>query len=215
MIWFGLVIYETLSTITFISYFIGVLIVVVSSIFFRRRTGLSSSIVQLLIIGMVVLLVVIFLNEIGEWILSIASNNSTTIGVRLKSLAYMLLGNDSGGLYSENRMYLPIVSLKTFLQNPLFGVAYKHGNGFYRPYLFGVANHCEWADTLANYGLVGGIPLLYIYFSNINKIYKNRTLSFGLVISFLILGMFNPFRCVQTSVVLFFLIPAINVYLNS
>ena len=99
-------------------------------------------------------------------------------------------------------------SLKTFINNPLFGVSYRHGNNYLKASDFGIGNHCEWADALANYGLIGGVPMLLIYYYNVREVLQmpNR-LSKGWLVCMLVMGMFNPFRSFQSHLILFFIIP--------
>lgn len=204
----ALVIYETLSTITLLAYMVGV----GSTLFIpsieadgNRRNDYAKIVLTILFL---LLAALSCSSLIGEMLIKMSENNDTTMGARLFDLGTMLTGQGDGD-YALGRMSIPIKAFNTFLKNPFFGISYLHGNGFFKPTLFGAGNHCEWIDALCNYGIIGGIPFLYIYYSTIKQIYEEQKgkIGIGLFMTLFIMGFFNPFRCVQSNTILIFLIP--------
>ena len=150
---------------------------------------------------------IIFSRSIGNLLLTFAEGQSGAFQERLSSLAEMLAGKASGSEYALMRFGLPLQSLSVFLHHPFFGVAYLHGNSFYSPVDFGVANHCEWADSLANYGLFG-LLFLSIYIVAIKEMLKKEIhISKGWIVVLLFMGMFNPFRSFASSLAVFYIVP--------
>jgi len=113
--------------------------------------------------------------------------------------------------YSLNRFLIPFDTVKTFLESPFFGVAYKHGNMIGGIRGAGVGNHCEFIDAFANFGLIGGIPFVTMYWVQIKEIIKRHISqpSFAWIINIVLLGLFNPLRYFHFNFVLFFFIPAV------
>lgn len=202
------VVTETLSTTTMLAFIGGLVItyVVPPSIKGTRTSRFS----QLLVSFCLIIFIAICINFLGNLFLLIGSSGDSIMSTRLISLGYMLNGEGGySGDYSAIRFLIPLKSFQTFLEHPIFGISYMHGNGFFKPTFFGAGNHCEWVDALCNYGLVGGIPFLYIYFHSIWNVYNNRIgrMGLGLLASFLIMGTFNPFRCFATSITVFLILP--------
>ncbi len=100
-------------------------------------------------------------------------------------------------------------SFETFVDSPLLGIGYKYGNSFTLCKQNGVGSHSELLDALAKYGIIGGVPLLLVFFFQVRTICRSST-SFSnipFIILFIILFTFNPFLCAQTNWGLFLLIP--------
>lgn len=203
-----IVIFETRSTITVLAYLAGLLFSLISPVAKSEKNYYLVFLIKVLFLIVVVVCIFLLKSSIGFLIVSIGSNINNVLGDRVQSLGYLLLNSDSGS-YAAGRIAIPLYSFRTFLEYPIFGIAYFHGNGFYNPSLFGAGNHCEWVDALTNYGLIGGLPMLYLYFSSIKKTYRNnkKKLGIGVWVTFIILGLFNPFRSIQTSMVMFFIMP--------
>ena len=202
-------IYMTESTITFMILVFGLF----CCFFFKKNNKklfyFKLAIVPLLIVGLVFLL-----PRIGEWMIEFSESKIEVSKMyqRIYSLGHFFLygTEDTEAAYSINRFTIPFTTLKTFLDNPLTGVAYKHGYGFLRPYLFGVGNHCEFPDALANFGIFGGSCFYSIFFVQITDILKYRIehRSYLWLVVLFLLGFFNPLRYFYVNLVLFFLIPA-------
>lgn len=212
IIWFAfllltiMVVFQTMSTTTFVAMVVGI---IGSMMLYKTRTisDVTIRMFLLLVIGVILYL------SMDSLLLMMSNFFSSQEGImfsRLDSLTGMIAGDSSTGYYSSNRTQIPFDALKTFFKHPIFGVSYMHGNYYLNPRLYGVGNHCEWSDALANFGIIGGIPMLLIYINQCKSIFKNIGYSsFGLLLCVFILGFFNPFRTFQSHLVLFFIIPAI------
>lgn len=212
IIWFAfllltiMVVFQTMSTTTFVAMVIGI---IGSLMLYKTRTTSDVAIRMflLLVIGVILYL---SMDSLLLMMSNYFSNQEGIMFSRLDSLTGMIAGDSSTGYYSSSRTQIPFDALKTFFKHPIFGVSYMHGNYYLNPRLYGVGNHCEWSDALANYGIIGGIPMLLIYINQCKSIFKNIGYSsFGLLLCVFILGFFNPFRTFQSHLVLFFIIPAI------
>lgn len=202
-----LVVYETLSTITLIAYVFGIFISLLLPAAKRYENGKSNLGVIVVASMFLLIAIVIVLPIVGTVIIKLSSGGETIMQKRLQDFGYLLTGTGDGS-YAVGRMSIPLKSFKTFLKNPIIGICYQHGNGFYKASLFGAGNHCDWVDALCNYGLVGGVPLLYIFFKTLRTTYhKTRRMGLGYAATFLMLGLFNPFICVHTTTVVFLIIP--------
>ena len=205
-----LIVIQTRSSVTLVSYAICIAVAVI----FRRVEGLqyqksfSSRLGSLGVSLVLVILIFLNLSYIGRFLLQLSGSIDSIVGQRLASLAYAIIGEGDGG-YAIGRLSLPFESFKVFLSHPLIGVAYLHGNGFISSAQFGVARHCEWADTLANYGLIGGLPYIYIYVKLVITLKKYKEIGKAWVLCLFLLGMFNPLRANQAHFVIFFVIPAL------
>lgn len=197
------VVIKTESTITFLSLLIGTVLLLMS----RRGSSRSKEI----FIGILVLIVFLLLKDaVGQLFISLSNEFEGEFGNRLSSFGSMLRGDEVGGEYSEGRMDIPLKSFKTFLENPIFGIAYMHGNYLLNPMQFGAGGHCELVDFFTNYGLIGGIPLALVYFLQIKN--HNQTVidvPIGYYFAFFVMMVFNPFRAFQSNLIFFFTVPAI------
>ena len=202
-----LVVYETLSTITLIAFFFGIFVSLLLPPAKRYSNGKSNLGIIVVISLFMFLAIVIILPLLGRLILNMSASGETVMQRRLQDFGYLLTGTGDAN-YAVMRLSIPIESFKTFLKNPIIGICHLHGNGFYKPSLFGAGNHCDWVDALCNYGLVGGVPLLYVFFKTLRTTYhKTRRMGLGYAAAFLFLGIFNPFICIQTTTVIFLIIP--------
>ncbi len=107
----------------------------------------------------------------------------------------------------QRRVNLVLDSFKLFLQSPLIGHSYKYGNIFAFGKLFGIGNHSELSDTLARYGLVGGIPLYGCYFYGMKDYLKKYP---GVAVTFAMMFTVNPFTSYQSHLAIFLLIPLVD-----
>lgn len=203
------VVYETQSTITLIIFLIGI----ISCYYFKKKNRIVFYI-KLVLIPIVLLVLLFFMPKVGEWLIDVSYDKmlESRMYKRLFSLGnFFAYGRDSAdATYAINRFTIPLESITTFLKNPLFGVAYKHGCGYYRPYLYGVGNHCEFFDSLANYGIFGGTAFLSIYFLQAKHILKSCGLykNYSWVVTLVLLGAFNPLIYFFVSFAFMFLMPS-------
>lgn len=149
-----------------------ILIMLTSILYF---VGKKTSSKQLMIIGVLVFLALFFLwPVISDFLLWLADIlNSETLAERLTSLANGYTGLENS---ESNRIELYRKSIESFLSSPFFGRIlgnYTSSGG-----------HSFILDTLADYGIVGGVTLILIY-RNVYRIFfspfKNEY-SFGFVL---------------------------------
>ena len=96
-------------------------------------------------------------------------------------------------------------SLSTFLKNPVLGVGYKYGNvtSIGRAQ-YGIGNHSEIFDALAQFGIVGSVPFLMTYYLSVKSFASKYV---GVVITLIMLMVFNPFFYFDSSLIVFLIIP--------
>lgn len=208
----ALCVFLTQSTLTFI-------VLVISCVlcfYFKSKSKIQKH-VKIVIIPLVIFLCIILFPLIGKFLISVSFDRMGDMRMfaRLYSLGNLLAyGIDSSAAeYSVNRFVIPIETFQTFLKHPILGVAYQHGYGFYNPTLYGVGWHCEFVDALANFGLIGGIPQLSIYYLQLKEILsykKNSRYSAIWILTIIVLGLFNPLNYFEFNFMLFFMIPAIE-----
>lgn len=204
---------QTNSTITTIAFFSGLVL----CLLFRNPTdnpklgvGISVQNTPKLIFAFIFLLIIMLsLKTIGAELVKYAHKSEIPIyQARLESLGYSLQGK--GDDYTEDRTSLPLTAFLTFLENPILGVCYKHGNGYKPTADAGLGNHCEFIDALANYGFFIGFLFLLIYIKQAKEISRSKNmLSFAWMFALLIMGTFNPFRSFQSHFAVFFVLPAL------
>lgn len=196
---------KTESTITTLSMVIGVAF----TIAYRENSrNKKIAVLSLLFLFMVF---VLCMQHIGDYLIEYGRNTDGVSAQRLVSLGETLTGKGGDSEYTSFRFLIPFQTLGTFIQNPIIGVSYLHGNAYLSPELFGVGNHCEWSDALADYGLLGGIPFLMVYYRQAKESANTGIkLSIGWLICFFLMGFFNPFRSFQSNIMFFFIIPAIK-----
>lgn len=225
ILWLAVLVFSTFvviateSTITLIAYTIGLAVCIFFRNYNRPKDYLAdprlATAIKIVFLAVLFFLMVPFLKFFGELLIDISTNFSESLGKRISQLGYALIGDSKEGNYALDRMAIPIESFKTFLQSPIIGVGYKHGHGFLKQTLFGAGNHCEWVDALTNYGIIGGIPYLAIFVTQIKRIMKiSSGLSVAWVVCLVIMGFFNPFRTFISHIVLFFLLPTLAFLLN-
>lgn len=206
------VVVSTESTVTLIALAIGI----IATIFFRRKddfssnTSISNRVIKAIIVIFIGAITLLFISKIGEIVIELSYSFEGILGDRLRSFGYAMSGDKTAGSYALGRASIFTKSFNTFINNPIFGVSYMHGNGFLNMGVFGVGNHCEWIDAFANYGLIIGLLFISIYIKQFKEVSRsNNKLSFGWGICLLSMGLFNPFRSFQSNAAVFFLIPAI------
>lgn len=120
--------------------------------------------------------------------------------------------SESFGSQTSTRSHLYLISLKTFLQNPLFGIYGPFGNSFNAQ----VGGHSGWLDLLAFYGLFGSVPLFTAIFLNFRKHlryyeghpYKSVLLTAQIL--FIFFGFINPIIYIyQIGFVFFVVLPVL------
>lgn len=201
---------KTESTITTLSMVVGVIVTIL-----YRDNAKGGGTKLLLLLGIIIF--IICAKPLGKFLIEQSSNIEGVVAKRIASFGATLSGDGGGNSdYTMFRFLIPFQSLGVFLESPMIGVSYLHGNGFISPEEVGVGNHSEWCDALADYGILGGIPYLLIYILQVKEIKKmGLKFSIGWAVCLFLLGFFNPFRGFQSHIMLFFIIPAIKlVYYN-
>jgi len=163
---------------------------------------------------------VIFPKElIGYFLIDVALlfENNTVISTKFMDLAQGFV-SDSVGSQTAARSQLYLVSLKTFLQNPFFGIYGPFGGSFNAK----VGGHSGWLDLLAYYGLFGAIPLFGAIILNFRKhlryytghpYYKFLVTAQILIVIF---GFINPIIYVyQIGFVYFVIVPVLPFLVNA
>lgn len=219
LIIFGVAIYQIKSTVTFVSWIVGL----ITCVLFRpvnvdKNRNNIHSVLPIFLALMVLLLFALTSNSIGQWLLRTTANSTDTLMMRLRSIGEYLVSTseDTTSNYFVGRLSIPLTSLETFVNNPIFGAAYKFGNQFELSKAYGIGRHCEWADALGNYGLVGGIPFLAIYVISIKDTMEmaNKRLSIAWIITIFLMGAFNPLRSFSVHFAIFCVIPTIALQLD-
>lgn len=173
------------------------------------KTG-SSRIFSYVTIGMFSL--VIYLN-IGSILLFLVNNTQDEFWHHrwVETYDSVVLGQDSHHIDHRQEMY--DISLEGFKENPVFGVGYRYGNSFDHDSTFKVGNHSTILDTLAQYGIVGAIPLfLFLLYPVVNN--RRKGFNSNYLIPFYIMAYLNPiFTCYHAMVVIYLIIPLMQHYL--
>ena len=121
---------------------------------------------------------------------------------------YVVYGQES--YHIGLRFYVYELSIETIKTNTFLGSGYLFGNDYSLIFEYGVGNHSTVLDTLAQFGLVGGLPFLYLclypYFFN-----KKHGFSASYLVTFYIMLFLNPiFSCYHMILIIFLVIPLIQ-----
>ena len=144
-------------TVILSEYATALLLIMCTSVLFFCKKNLSNHGVYILLIFCTLILV--FCSEyISQFLTYIAESiGSDTIGERFLALAG---GSDTLKAFDDNRIELYQLSLNTFFEHPVLGT-FLSGNSV-------IGGHSFILDILAQFGLVGGVLLFFMY----KKIYK-------------------------------------------
>ncbi|MDD4689390.1 MAG: O-antigen ligase family protein [Eubacteriales bacterium] len=206
---------ETKSTVTLLGMIFGIALCVTFHLLKKgsnKRITLKS-IVWFLLMCIMFIVLIINTESIGTYIMRQTDDKRDTFSIRLYEVGATLANNNINNGESADfniRMELIKKSATTFLENPIIGVGYKYGYISEYSAVNGVGNHSEWTDSLAKYGLIGGIPYLLIFAFIIKNERRNniQAISSAFIFVVVFLGFFNPFLTAQSNIALFFIIPA-------
>lgn len=228
--WIGIillvsVVIETLSTTTIIVMFVGLALSVIyrtiDFVHHKRLNVKGYSLKQMLnFVLLFVMLCVALLNigNIGSSIIEISSNKDSIVWTRIGEIGgFLKYGKEIENTSFTNRLERIGDTAKLFFQSPIIGHGYKYGYDFFAfKHTLGLGNHSEWSDALGKYGLIGGIPFLLIYYFAVKqeRKYGNKSSSPAWIITFVLLGSFNPFIGFQSHLVVFFLVPGISILIS-
>ncbi len=156
-----------------------------------------------------ILLLYVLHEQIGQMIIEVGNSfENRTTSERFVSLGAALAYGDraADSAYFFDRVDRPLMSLTTFFNNPIFGVAYQYGNDWDKAYQAGVGCHGEWADALARFGLFA-IIYFKIFSSLIVK--QSRMLASKMCNNlWIVLGLMNPNVSLYSILILFFIVPS-------
>lgn len=228
--WIGIillasVVIKTLSTTTIIVMFAGfALSLMYKAIDYVNRKKLNikgyslKQVLTFLLLFVMLFVAVLNMGNIGSSIIKVSSNKDSIVWTRIEEIGVFLeYGSEIENTSFTNRIERTRDTVKLFFQSPIIGHGYKYGYDFFAfKYNLGLGNHSEWSDTLGKYGLIGGIPFFLIYYFAVKqeRKYGNKNTSPAWIITFVLLGFFNPFSSFQSHLIVFFLVPGISVLLN-
>lgn len=221
LVLFSLTIYLTESTTTLIALLLGFLATIMSRIIFGKSLQKHTKpriVFGIIIIVVLIIAFLVLLSSIGNLFVAITSDNlSDLYARRLNRIGEKLVSFGTGNNidnYVDERLSTITLSLRTFFQNPLFGVGYRYGNIYSYGYNYGVGQHSEFADLLAQFGIFGMLTLLAIYLIFIGKC-NTRKFNLGIIVTIFILCIFNPFMSFQGCYIVLFFVPlAANILEN-
>lgn len=194
------VVFLTASTITILGTVLGMILSIYINLFSTQ--GINRKI--LIFIGWVFAICVIAIlffqwNKIGEWIVNKMALGDTILHQRFQEIGLAMIGQGNESEDLSYRLGALESSLKLFFQHPLFGCGYLNGFQYSAEVAMGIGGHGEIFDTMARYGLLGGVPLMLSYHYMVKR---ERQCSGGIIwgghiITFLFLAFFNPFVSFQ------------------
>jgi len=207
----GLVL-QTKSTLTIIALFLGIIGSLIFKYFslFKWNIPLKFFISTLgLLISILFLL--LFYKNIGLWIVYFTESSTDIVSLRFRELGYLLSSGFGSAVYLLGRLGLPLISISSFLHNPLIGRGYEYGYVWEESHLF-IGQHSEWADMLGNTGIIGFILfwMLIFFVTKDKKIISKRSVPPTYLLTFILLGFFNPLRGFNPMFILSFVIPGIS-----
>ena len=206
------------SSLTFIAVLIGCVLCILRRMWKGKegRQQNESAILKLsfiIIIFILFVLLLINIQGIGSWIVEITNGGVENVIVRrFNRIGQKLMyfgSNIAYENYIDTRWEFVQRSWKTFIANPLFGVGYKYGNIFSLMKVNGVGSHSELTDMLAQFGFIGALPLLLVFYYGMQNGLDKRYDTYVLVVLFMMIV--NPFKYFHTHIALFTIIPMIKI----
>lgn len=192
-----LIVFKSLYTTAIFLMGIGAVI----AIFYGRKHWKR----KLVIVGAICALMFVYVAPFLEKHLLASDPDYAIISYRIDEISSVLSGGDmdseaSGGA----RFNRTILSLKTFITHPLFGVNHQTANReIFDAVLIG--NHAEWVDSLAEYGVFAFL-LFYFLIKSGRMVSDGRGVTVVFIL-YIIIGFLNPvLYCVQNTIC-FFIIP--------
>lgn len=200
-----------LITLLVSMFMIGFLTAVIFTLFviaisFLVKTRIKESIYLIIFVFFIILFSIFYL-EIIEMLKYLPHQIFKEKAEKMMSI--FVYNQSSSNVILEMRGGVYGVSIKSFFENPLFGlgsIQYAGGHSF-------------WLDTLARFGILGTIPYVIVIVSlykRAKKILPNNFLKFyrNTFVLILVLMFFNPFYFLDFWTIVFVFIPAIMNYLE-
>ena len=165
-----------------------------------------------LVIGISVIIGFVILFPLILYLVQTYIPDSKILVIRFQEVMNILDGQADEDASSSARAARSLISLNTFMENPLFGMTYKLQLVEDMKDV-GLGNHAEWIDGLALYGIFAFALYSFIY-KTIKVTYRNSDIGV-LVIMFFLLGFFNKCLYVIFTVLIFLYAPFIHDYILS
>lgn len=208
---------KTESTITLIAAVLGLVLATINRASYgkqlRRQVDFKRKVLGALVIVLCVILLLVSVNGIGEMLMRTTEDNMDKLIYRriyrIGEKMYYFGTENTVTNYVDTRLDTIKTSWNTFLQNPLLGVGYKCGNHFQTLKDYGVGTHSTIFDTLAQFGVVGGI-LFFSYMLTALKITYQSIRGNAYVVALLLLMVMNPFSYFHGYFVVLVLLPMLG-----
>lgn len=206
-----MIIFLTESSLTTFATIAGIIVTVIVD----TKDGAANYSIKkffkiLILLGMIFVAYVIVEKNIDGIMAFINRKSDTLFFYRIGEVLRSVFYSDTTG-HVEKRSGLIGASWKLFCQSPIIGWGYRYGNVFSLGKQFGIGNHSEFLDILAKHGLIGGIPLLGVYYFGIKEYIKKYS---GLLVSLIMLMFFNPFMTFTSFFIIFYVIPMFEYQFN-
>ena len=163
----------------------------------KRRWFLKASVA--LIVGLIVFVTSysVVITQIGSF-----ENGGEFLTERTEEVYHTIIGNQGRAHDLNARNDLSLISISTFLKNPLFGINHEVSEFDSVQYTM-VGDHSEWIDNLALYGVFSLLLLAFL----IKSAKFGSLQSTTIYIMYFITGLFNPIWYFPQNVVVFFFLP--------
>lgn len=137
--------------------------------------------------------------------------DSKEIDKKVLQLIELMNGNLIGNI--QSRFGLCLIAIKTFFENPIFGIGPQNNANIY--FLSQLGLHATLFDDFARYGIVGMAIMLKVYREwikwNISMFTNsNNAVAFkASILVYVIISMLNPTISANIGIALFFLLPSL------
>lgn len=206
---------QTESTITILSAVIGMVFAIIRKLFNGKKQtrNLVRRVLASLLIIVIAIVVLFNINNIGRQIMHMTSNSMDNVlsrrVYRIAEKMYYLGTDIDSENYVNVRWNTVKESWETFVANPLLGIGYKCGNIFSSLQNNGVGTHSEFADMLAQHGIIGSFGFFAFLISALNRQSKKCNCR-AFLLTLIMMMLLNPFRYFHGYIVIFFLIPMLD-----
>lgn len=191
------------SYVIFVATSLGFGVCIVGKI--SRNTG--ARVISYLIIG--ILALILYLNVSNILTFMIDNTKDPFWNKRFtETYEAIVLKQNSNHVDSREEVYQ--ISIDGIKQSPIFGVGYKYGNVFDHDSTHGVGNHSSILDTLAQYGIIGGLPLFLFLFYPWRKNSLLHNPRYYLIPFYAMLYLNPIFTCYHTMFLVYLLIPILQ-----
>ena len=192
------------SILVFYALYMTAIVLLLAGIAISFSYNLSKQAKIILIITAIIVIpsVVIYLPTVIGYL---APEGADVLLRRAENLTDFVAGESISGTDLNTRFNLSLLSIKTFINNPIIGVGWKSGYDFFIMEQMGVGFHAEWFDIFAKYGLFAILLIITIVNGTKDKLKKDN-ISY---IMFLILGFLNPTFNFPFFFTVFFMAPSL------